>query len=252
MEYKEKKAYINRMMELIMNSSHGMPDYVFHYFVYNKIDMKTKPFYNLIADSFLTLYAFCKLMRESAWSQAFALLRVGIEQVSAVFIMSYIPDSLDKYLELLTKRYEYAKLKSKEQQKQYCKDNGIQSNKVNDYFDYGWVAEFTNDNSFGRKQMIELAKLDEFNVDIDETLNSFAHGSISVFQMSKDNWKLMRDYGNRACLTCCKLYDYLCCSYHNLIGNSEFTKLPLNNSFAIFKQIWHILFVKEGWIKNNC
>ena len=239
------------MLELIMTSSQKMPDYVFHYFVDNGIEMRQKPFYNLIADTFLTLFAYCKLMRECAWSQAYTLLRMGIEQVAAIFIMSNVTNSLEQYLLLYSKRCEFVNFDTKEKQRQFCDENGIPKNRVNDYFDYGWVANFTKDKTYGKKQMIELARLDEFIVDIEETLNAFAHGSISVFQMSKDNWRLMKDYSNRACLICCKLYDFLCCSYHNVIGHENFVKIPLNDSFSIFKNIWRAYSIKEGWIKSG-
>ena len=76
---------INQMMSLIMDSSHQMPDYVFHYYVDSKKRPNEKIFYNLIADSYLTLFSYCKLMFENAWSQAFALLRMGLEQIAAIF-----------------------------------------------------------------------------------------------------------------------------------------------------------------------
>ena len=241
-----KTTKINQMLELIMNSSQKMPDCVFHNFIDNNADLKQKPFYNLIADSFLTLFAYCKLMRECAWSQAFALLRIGIEQVAAVFVLCNISGALDQYLCMYLEKCKFVKLTTKDERRQYCKSKGIKPNRINDYLDYGWISNFTFDHTYGRNQMIQLARLDEFLVDIEETLNAFAHGSLSVFQMSKDNWRLMKDYGRRACLACCKLYDYLCCSYHILIGDNEFRKMPLNNSFITFKNIWHTFFTEEG------
>ena len=246
-----KQIQINQMLSLIIDSCHPMPDYVFRYFVDHKKSFEEKCFYNLIADSFLSLFAYCKLMMENAWSQAFALLRVCIEQVAAVFILSYNCNALPKYIELNKLKIKFVNLVNDEEKKHFLKEHGITRNKVNDYFDYGWVSSFTEDKSFGRKQLMELAKLEEFIIDVDESLNAFAHGSISVFQMSGDNWNVMKRYGRRASLTCCKLYDFLCCSYHNLIGDEEFFKLPLDRYFKSFKLIYHDLFVTEGWIKND-
>ena len=245
-----KQIQINQMLSLIMESSHVMPDYVFHHFVDFKKKHEEKIFYNLIADSFLTLFSYCKLMFENAWSQAFTVLRMGLEQIAAVFLLINTPGALEKYINLHKLKVQFINIESEIDKKTFRKAHNI-PNKYNDYFDYAWVASFTSDGKYGRKQMIELARLEEFLVDIEQSLNAFSHGSMSVFQMSGDNWNVMKRYGRRANLTCCKLYDFLCCSYHNLIGDEEFRKLPLDNSFRLFKAIYHDVFVREGWIKHD-
>ena len=247
----KKLEQINQMLSLIMDSSHPMPNYVFHYYVDFKKNPEEKMFYNLIADSFLTLFSYCKLMFENAWSQAFTVLRMGLEQVAAVFLLTTKPDALQKYIDLYKLKVQFINIESEDDKKEFLKANSIPKNKVNDFFDYSWISSFTSDGKYGRNQLIELARLEEFLVDIEQSLNAFSHGSMSVFQMSGDNWNVMKRYGRRASLTCCKLYDFLCCSYHNLIGDEEFAKLPLDRYFHSFKLIYHDLFVSEGWIKND-
>lgn len=242
---------INQMLSLIMDSSHSMPDYVFHYYVDFKKNPEEKIFYNLIADSFLTLFSYCKLMFENAWSQAFTVLRMGLEQVAAVFLLTTKPGTLQKYIDLYKLKVQFINIESEDDKKEFLKTNNIPKNKVNDFFDYSWISSFTSDGKYGRNQLIELSRLEEFLVDIEQSLNAFSHGSMSVFQMSGDNWNVMKRYGRRANLTCCKLYDFLCCSYHNLIGDEEFVKLPLDRYFRSFKLIYYDLFVSEGWIKND-
>lgn len=236
------------MLSLIMESSHSMPNYVFHYYV----DFKKKPdekiLYNLIADSFLTLFSYCKLMFENAWSQAFTVLRMGLEQVAAVFLLTNTSGTLQKYIDLYRLKVQFFNIESENDKKEFLKANGIPKNRINDFFDYSWISGFTTDGKYGRNQLIKLARLEEFLVDIEQSLNAFSHGSMSVFQMSGDNWNVMKKYGRRASLTCCKLYDFLCCSYHNLIGNEEFVKLPLDRYFKSFKLIYYDLFISEGWV----
>ena len=246
----KKLEQINQMLSLIMDSSHPMPNYVFRYYVDSKKKPEEKIFYNLIADSFLTLFSYCKLMFENAWSQAFAVLRMGLEQVAAVFLLTTKEDALQKYIDLYKLKVQFINIESKDDKEAFRKANGIPK-KYNDFFDYSWVSSFTSDGKYGRNQLIELARLEEFLIDIEQSLNAFSHGSMSVFQMSGDNWNVMKRYGRRASLTCCKLYDFLCCSYHNLIGDKEFAKLPLDRYFKSFKLIYHDLFVSEGWIKND-
>ena len=245
-----QQEQINKMLSLIMDSSHPMPDFVFHYYLDYKKKPEEKIFYNLIADSFLTLFSYCKLMFEQAWSQAFTVLRMGIEQVAAVFLLTHMPGAIEKYIDLHKLKAEFVKFESEDDKKTFRKENNIPGN-YNNYFDYSWVSSFTVDGKYGRSQMVELAGLGEFLGDIEQLLNAFSHGSINVFQMNGDNWKVMKRYGRRASLICCKLYDFLCCSYHNLIGSEEFAKTPLNICYKQFKQIYHDLFVSEGWIKND-
>ena len=234
----KKNAEIQQMLSLIKESSHQMPNYVFRFFLDSKKKSEEKPFYNLIADSFLTLFAFCDLMGANAWSQAFTILRMGIEEVAAVYLLTTIPGSLNEYMALHALKIKYLSLKTEEERESFRKENGISKNRINSFFDYGWVAKFTKNGKYGRNEMIILARLEELVFDIEQSLNAFSHGSISVFQMSGDHWNVMRRYGRRARLICCKLYDFLCCSYHKLIGDDEFAKLPLDDSFQMFKKIY--------------
>lgn len=246
MNREEKVAMIREMLRLIATGSYDMPNHVFAYFVHHNIPPEQKLFYNLIADSFLSLYSFSNLMNENCWSQAATVLRMGMEQVAAVFVMTYKKGALESYLNLQKEKSNYYQLDD-EKQKSYRKDYSIKG-KLADYFDYSWIKDFTEDNTYGRDQLMKLARLDEFLVDIDQTLNSFAHGSITIFQFSKDNWGVMKRYGDRICLACCKLFDFLCCSYKTLIGE-EILNTPLNDAFIRFQIIYEDLFVKEGWKK---
>lgn len=248
MNRQEKLVMIREMLRLIAEGSHNMPNHVFAYYVNHKIASEQKLFYNLIADSFLTLYSFSNLMNENCWSQAATVLRMGMEQIAAVFIMTYEKGALDSYLKLQQEKFRYYNLDENEQ-KSYKKDRSIKG-KLVDYFDYSWIRDFTNDKTYGRDKLMELAHLDEFLVDIDQTLNAFAHGSITIFQFSNDNWDVMKRYGDRICLSCCKLFDFLCCSYKQLIGD-EFYSLPLNEIFIRFKRIYKFHFCQRRPEETN-
>ena len=171
-----------------------------------------------------------------------------MEQVAAVSVMTYEKGALEKYLELQKEKSEYYQL-SDEKQKSYKKDCSIKG-KLIDYFDYGWIKDFTDDKTYGRDQLLRLARLDEFLADIDQTLNSFAHGSITVFQFSKDNWDAMKRYGDRICLACCKLFDFLCCSYKTLIGE-EIINTPINRVFINFKTIYEAVIFANNAKKQS-
>ena len=240
----EKQEKLNEMLTLILRSSQDMPGFVFQYYLDHEKDPKKKIVYNLVADSYLTLFSYCLLMFKHAWSQAFSLLRVGLEQVAAVYLLAFCDGDIEKYIDLNELKAEYAKLESETEQNEFLKNHNIPKGKENSFFDYSWIRPCGSREKYGRVQLLQLAKLDEFNVDFENSLNAFAHGSVSVFQMNGNNWDVMNRYGRRASMTCCKLFDFLCCSYCKMIGEQEFSKLPIDGNFKQFKSIYMSCFEK--------
>ncbi len=240
----ERTRLTKEMLHLINIGSKDMPNHVFHYYEEQGISREQKPFYNLIADSFLTLRAFCVLMKESLWSQASAVLRMGIEQVSAVYVLAYQEGALAQFTDLMKEKTKFYNMQKVEQDT-YAKEHRIKG-RINEYFDYSWCKQFTPDNTYGRKQLMVLAHLEEFDADIENTLNAFTHGSISIFQFSHNNWEVMRIHGLRTSMCCCKLFDFLCCSYFHVVGIKN-TNPYLIQCFEKFKIIYEYIFHEEGW-----
>ena len=244
---KRKDLYdsLNNMMSIIVKSTRKIADIVFTEYVNHKEHKEQKQIYNLFTEAYLSVSAFCNLMFDFSWSQAAVILRTAIEQVSALYVLSYYPYSRIAFMNLFKERGAYLSL-DKEGKDNYIKDNDLPKYRINDYFDYSWIKDFTDDKTYGRDQLLKLAHLDEFLVDIKETLNAFAHGSISIFQFnnSEEKWELMSRYGRRLVLTACKLYDFLCCSFKEYIGD-RFFDLRLNQQFIDFKKIY--LPIVNGW-----
>ena len=241
-----RKQYIllNDMMSIIVESTRNIADVVFNEYLKHHEHENQKQIYNLFAEGFISLSSFCKLMFDKSWSQAATLLRSAIEEVSALYVLSNIPETRNSFIWLHNEHAEFI-LMSDSEKDEYLKINGIPKNKRNDYFDYSWIKDFTEDKKYGRDQLLKLAKLDEFLIDIKETLNSFAHGSLSIFQFNNVNekWELMARYGRRLVLITCKLYDFICCSFKEYIGDS-FYDLRLNQYFIDFKEIYLSTFKK--------
>ena len=235
-----RKQYIllNDMMSIIVDSTRNIADVVFNEYVNHKEHENQKQIYNLFAEGFISLSSFCKLMFDKSWSQAATLLRAAIEEVSSLYVISNISESREVFINLHNEHAKFI-LMSDSEKDEYLKINKIPRNKKNDYFDYSWIKEFTEDKTYGRDQLLKLANLDEFLIDIKETLNSFAHGSLSIFQFSNvsEKWELMSRYGKRLVLIACKLFDFLCCSFKEYIGDS-FDDLRLNQQFIDFKNIY--------------
>ena len=231
---------LSRMMTLIFEAAGRMPDELFRFYLDNEKDKSLKPVYNLLADSFLSLKSFCKLMFDRCWSQASAILRIGIEQVSAAVVLLKNPELQRRYIDLQKERAKYVSL-SAEEQKSFRKS----IKNINEYFDYSWF----DSNDYGRDKIIKAAGLSELIVDIQETLNKFAHGSLSIFQFSgaAGDWAPMKRHGRRIVLANCKLYDFLCCTIRDYIGNA-FDALSAGQTFLEFKTIYRSVFdstVKE-------
>ena len=235
-----RKQYIllNDMMSIIVESTRNIADVVFNEYLKHHEHENQKQIYNLFTEGFISLSSFCKLMFDKSWSQAATLLRTAIEEVSALYVLSNIPETRNSFISLHNEHAKFI-LMSDSEKDEYLKIKGIPKNKRNDYFDYSWIKDFTEDKKYGRDQLLKLAKLDEFLIDIKETLNSFAHGSLSIFQFNNVNekWELMARYGRRLVLTACKLYDFICCSFKEYIGDS-FKSLRLNKQFIEFKKIY--------------
>ena len=90
-----------------------MPEIVFTYFVNFEKSKTIKPFYNLFAESFLSLFSFSFLYLNQAWSQASSLLRTSIEQVSKVVVLCNNKDLIEEFLNLKKEADYYNNLHSK-------------------------------------------------------------------------------------------------------------------------------------------
>ncbi len=239
-EKKEMNAVLRKMMAIIIESSGGisgndpleMPQCLFRYYMENAKGEGIKPVYDLVADSFLSLKAFCLLMGNGCWTQAAGVLRTALEQVSTSVVLLGDESARQRYMALQEERRAYILLSEKDQKEFLKAKNAKGKEKI--YFDYSWFGS-----DYGRNQILEAAHLKEFIVDIEETLNGFSHGNISAFQLhdERGDWKLMGRHGRRMVLTCCKLFDFLVCATSKYIGE-EFLKWNICVRFPDFKKTY--------------
>ena len=238
--------FLNRMMTIIVESTGNIADVVFSEYCNHKEHLNQKPIYNLFAEAFLSISSVAKLMFDKSWSQASVILRVAIEEVATLYVLSFCPETREAFVNLFDERGRFLKL-SDDEKKKYKKDNNIKGS-INEYFDYSWIKDYTKDHKYGRNQLLKLSHIDEFIVDIEELLNSFAHGTISIFQFfnDKEGWGLMSKYGQRITKINCKLYDFLCCSFKNYVGDG-FYYLELNSYFKEFKELYIFMINTKMW-----
>ena len=232
----ERIRYLNELLNLMERATKPMVEIVFEYYAAHKSEKDKKVFYNLLADAFLSIHSYCLLMLNQSWSQAFTVLRLAIEQVASVSVLIDHQEAIPEFIRLRREGLKQKHLSDEDKAKKLSekrKKNG------NYYYDYGWLLAAGYD-QHGRRQLLQAAHLEELNFDIEETLNKFVHGTLTVFDLTgKDGWELMRRYGVRANLACCMLFDHLCCAYRRLTLDVKPTT-PINEVFEEFRILSHI------------
>lgn len=147
------------------------------------------PYIDLMVESYFSIQSFCVLIKEGLISSASAILRIVLEQVSIVFLLSRN--------ETAKKAFEEIKI---EKQKYYSSDDAgkaiieadllqnknIKSHKIKQYFDYGWYKE-AGCKGMNLKSICEAANTSAVYDMVDVLLNEFAHGQRSIFQFHRQN-----------------------------------------------------------------
>ncbi len=195
------------------------------------------PALDLMVEAFLTVHSFSLLMFEGLISNASAILRILIEQVSAVTVICNNPKAMTEFLKFQTWKKQYYSSKGEEHEKirdflfekaEYRHKN---ESALKDYLDYGWIRALNNNKSERSEQLIiKEARLEEMIVDINEQLNAFAHGQRSIFSFIR-NKDLSDKHISRIIMTAGKLFLFLCHAKHKLLVNENMTSDKFFNSY---------------------
>ena len=188
---------------------------------------------SLFLDTYLSIHAFCQCMIQGDYSQAFALLRLLIEQASSCLILAQYKDkgAIEEFFRFYQKRVEHSKLE-KQDEKAFKKKYNI-SQDIPSYLDYGWAQIIDVEKTGGKlkEAFFRLAGTSEYALDISETLNSFAHGGISVFNFPDVN--TIQRYNGRAISICADLFirmgkaghQFFGLNFDNLFDKAEYKRL---------------------------
>ena len=195
------------------------------------------PALDLMVEAFLTVHSFSLLMFEGLISNASAILRILIEQVSAVTVICNNPKAMTEFLKFQTWKKQYYSSKGEEHEKirvflfekaEYRHKN---ESALKDYLDYGWIRALNNNKSERSEQLIiKEARLEEMIVDINEQLNAFAHGQRSIFSFIR-NKDLSDKHISRIIMVAGKLFLFLCYAKHKLLVNENMTSDKFFNSY---------------------
>lgn len=236
----EKNEIINELLNIICEATNpDCANSIFGYYVLHKDNNKC--IYNLFAESFLSVHAYSSLMFDRCWSQAGAILRTAIEQISTLTVLVNNELAMKDYLALDILKREYYQIEDEEECEKFVKEHNLPKDDYSRkaYFDYSWIRSITKKTKFSYKDIVKEARLDEVLGDIDVVLNKFVHGKLTIFDFAgpDGSWDVMKKYGRRANMICAKLFDFLCCSYKKFTNEPEVTKVT-NNLFIPFKNLY--------------
>ena len=143
------------------------------------------PFLDLLVESYFSIQAFCVLVKEGLISSSAAILRVMLEQVSIIKILSENPLARKSFegLKLLKYRYKGSDLKNREIILNSVKKL-TNKKRINQFFDYGWY-KFANCKDASFKSICEVAGTSKVYEMVDIFLNQFSHGQQSIFQFRR-------------------------------------------------------------------
>jgi len=195
------------------------------------------PALDLMVEAFLTVHSFSLLMFEGLISNASAILRILIEQVSAVTVICNNPKAMTEFLKFQTWKRQYYSSKGEEHEKirdflfKKAEYRHKKESALKDYLDYGWIRALNNNKSERSEQLIiKEARLEEMIVDINEQLNAFAHGQRSIFSFIR-NKNLSDKHISRIIMAAGKLFLFLCYAKHKLLVNENMTSDKFFNSY---------------------
>ena len=240
----EKKNKLYSMLEYMSKYSTKQPEEIDE--LCHSCDMSPSyaPIIDLLVEAFLTVHSFIILMFEGLISNASAILRILIEQVAALTVIANDQRASSEFLRFRTWKSQYYTTTGEEHEKLrnyliersgYKKAN---ESAIKDYLDYGWVRKIKNvKNERGDRLIIKEAHLDEMITDINETLNSFAHGQTSMFTFLS-NKDLTEKHVSRIIMVAAKLFLFLCYAKHKLLVNDHMTSDKYFDSYLNAKIIY--------------
>lgn len=172
----------------------------------------------LFQDAFKTVQTFCQAMRIGAISQSGMLLRLLLEQTSIIKVLCEQSKLLPVYVRHFKFRGKINLLSKNEQIKAIKEEFGFdeESPRLLGYLDYGWLGEEAAKQKNLEDFLIRKAGFDDFISWRKKLLDKFSHGSFTFvnFADPKEGSTLTRAFTGMAC----KLFDNLCCQYHNIAG----------------------------------
>lgn len=181
---------------------------------FDKLGNDKKYILSMMNEAFQTSIVFCHAVQRVCIAQAGILLRQLLEQSAISFILVSHPETLPKFIEHYKTRIEWIDLKRDEVADKISEKYDVSRIKALAYLDYGWIG--LNKNKCSEDEMLKFVGFNDILNWKKKYLDKLAHSSYtSTNFLGKDgDFPILNNFIEIAC----KLFDYLCCAFHNLTG----------------------------------
>lgn len=204
------------LLETMRSISEYMPLYIYENW-FNKIGKKEDYLLCLFSESFRSTLCICNMLDSVFVCQTSVIIRLLLESVGIINILSNHPELLEGYKKHVEIRLKIADLDKKEKidylQKEFP---DVQKGKLLSYMDYGWIEPIidVDKNSICEKTMLELANLSDVISWKEVLFDKLAHQSFTLENLVNKNGDIPAMSYILEIL--CKLFDYLCCNFYKL------------------------------------
>ena len=201
------------LLKTINQISLTMKDLIFNE-CFDKYGPEQKYCFAMFNEAFQTFDVFCYAMQHIALGQAGLLLRQVLEQTAIAFILVQHPETLSKFVEHYKLRKEWVNFKKGEQIKKISERFNVPNNPTAlAYLDYGWIG-FDDLKKCTEDEMLRYAGFEDILSWRKVYLDKLAHTSFTTIDLAGESYDfpIMNNFIEIAC----KVFDYLCCAFHNL------------------------------------
>lgn len=214
---------------------------------FDKLGVNKKYLLCLFNESYKSVFIVCEAIKHGCISQAATVLRLLLESTSLIRVLINYPDLLEKYIKHFIIRIDISHAPDKERTILEESFPNVKSNKRLSYMDYGWFESkleprIENGQLITPKASeIELIKLAGFNDLVEwkrQYLDKISHQSFMMENMLDSNGEYPLLI--RFIEIMCKLFDYLCCDFHQLT-NFDF----VFNGISMFQGNFRKLYENE-------
>ena len=190
---------------------------------FDKFDANNKYLLSLFIESYKSALIVCESMNNVCIAQAAVVLRLLLESVSLIRVLTKYPELQEKYIDHYKIRLKIGRDPKKEWKILEEAFPNVNKNKRLSYMDYGWFESklqtkvengelkvpYPNET-----ELIKLAGFDDIISWKKLYLDKLSHQSYTIVNMIDDNSEIPIIVNFIEIL--CKLFDYLCCDFHNL------------------------------------
>ena len=142
---------------------------------------------DLFAEAFFSIKAFCVLMKEGLVSSASAVIRIALEQTSIVALVSENEETKKNFLNIKKERnlyYSRGETFQKKYERLIKEKYELNNKRIKQYFDYGWYKP-NGKPTTKLKPICEAAGFSEAYDLVDDVINGFVHGQVSIYKFTR-------------------------------------------------------------------